>query len=212
MANPIDLVSVVTNKLENFRNKDQQVAAAVKLREEARVQLADAQKDLNDYIKTVSNLATEITSELSSTSLAEVETAPVADSLKAAEPTVDETLKKVEEPAKTAVSDESPVSDVKVTETGSKGAPTRKLDEKLIPVEEDDEPEIKVTPSKSGSGKATVAPNTLEAKEEIAEEPVVEKPAAKAEKPAPKVDEPAKKAPVSLGGLWDDDDDDDSVF
>lgn len=211
MANQIDLVSVVTNKLENFRQKDQQVAVAVKLREEARVQLADAQNDLNEYIKTVSNLATEITSELSSTSLAEVKAASVADSLKAVEPTVDETLKEVEEPAKTAVSDESSVSEVEVTATDSKGDPARKLDEKLSPVEEDEEPEIKVTPSKGGSGKATVS-NVLpvEVKEEITEEPVVEKP--KAEKPAPKIAEPAKKAPVSLGGLWDDDDDEDSVF
>jgi hypothetical protein len=136
MTNQIDLVTVVTNKLEDFRAKDHQVAVALEAREVSRAQLSEAQKDLSDYIASVSSLASEITTELSSKRLAAVETKTVADSLKPAEAAEEETVEKDVKPAKTTVSDESSVSKKAEAKAASPKAETASGVSKPQPAEE----------------------------------------------------------------------------
>lgn len=182
MTNQLDLLTVVRNMLADVREKTVQLADAQLALETSRARLIDSQKDLGNHIKTLNELSTEINSELSSINLAEDVEAAVADSLKTTEASVDETLEEVAEPAKTAASDESPVSEVELTTTGSKGGQGRKLTEKLAPALEDEDSESTVEP-----------------------EPKTETP--KASAASKKVAAPEKKVTAPVVGLWDDDDD-----
>lgn len=196
MANQIDLVTVVRNMLADVREKTTQLADAQVALDSSRAQLVESQKDLSDYIKTVNELATEITSELSSTSLAEVATEAVADSLKVAETVVDETLKETVEPAKTAVSDETPAYEAKLAVTSAKGSPVKSA-----------------KPALARSIEPEAAPVVLEdeaADEVVAPEPKVETP--KVDSSSKTAATPEKVSTAPVGGLWDDDDDDDGIF
>lgn len=191
MANQIDLVTVVRNMLADVREKTAQLNDAQVALDSSRTQLVESQKDLSDYIKTVNELATEITSELSSTNLAEVKEEAVADSLKADEPVKVETVTKDVEPAKIAVSDESPTSEVKASTSSSKSASSRVVTPELDAVIEDNSESVSV--------------------EKVADE--IAEPAPKVDSPkatvaSKKVAAPEKKVDTSpVGGLWDDDDD-----
>ena len=190
MTNQLDLLTVVRNMLADVREKTVQLADAQLALETSRARLIDSQKDLGNHIKTLNELSTEINSELSSISLAEDVEAAVADSLKTTEASVDETLAEVAEPAKTAASDESPVSEVELTITGSKGGPGRKLTEKLALVpEEEIEPAVDDEDSESA----------------VEPEPKAETP--KVSSASKKAAAPEKKVNAPVVGLWDDDDD-----
>lgn len=123
MTNQLDLVTVVRNMLADVREKTTQLADAQTALELSRARLVTSQKDLSDHIKTVNDLATEINSELSFTTLPKVEEEVVADSLKTVESAEDETLDEAVEPAKTAASDESPVSEEDDTDEDVEPAP-----------------------------------------------------------------------------------------
>lgn len=197
MTNQIDLVTVVRNMLADVREKTTQLADAQVALDGSRAQLVESQKDLSDYIKTVNELATEITSELSSTSLAEVATEAVADSLKIVKTVVVETVTKDVEPAKIAVSDESPAYEGNLTVTSAKGGPGKS-----------------VKPELARSIEPEAAPVVLE--DEVADEIVAPEPKAEPVKvaaPSKKAATPEKVSTAPVGGLWDDDDDDDdSIF
>ena len=127
MTKELDLVTVVTNKLKDFREKGTQVADALQALEISRGQLAKAQSDLSEYIAEVNILATEITTELSSAS---VEAVSVADSLSADDTQVDETLEENTKPSKTAVADESSATKKKAAKAiSTEDVTEEKLDE-----------------------------------------------------------------------------------
>lgn len=127
MTKELDLVTVVTNKLKDFREKGAQVADALQALEISRGQLAKAQSDLSEYIAEVNNLATEITTELSS---AGIEATTVADSLSTEESQVYETLEEGPKPSKTAASDESYAKKKKgAIPVATEDFPEEKLDE-----------------------------------------------------------------------------------
>jgi hypothetical protein len=99
MANQLDLLTVVKNKLADVREKTVQLADAQLALDTSRMQLVDAQEDLSEHIESLKTLASEITSELSFESFSEVKEDAVADSLKVTESAADETLTEDEEPA-----------------------------------------------------------------------------------------------------------------
>jgi hypothetical protein len=190
MANQLDLLTVVRNMLDDVREKTAQLADAQVALEASKARLSESQKDLRNHIRTLNELATEITSELSSTSLAEVKEEAVADSLSDSETAVDETLKESAKAAKTAASDESPETEVEPAITVSKSDSGQQLTPELAPVDDDEADDNEAV---------ELAPKTA------AKAPVSNKKTTATEKAVPE-----KKAPV-VSGLWDDDDDD-AVF
>lgn len=163
MANQLDLLTVVKNKLADVREKTVQLADAQLALDASRSQLTAAQQDLSEHIESLKTLASEISSELSFETLSEVKEDAVADSLKVVETAADETLIEDEELAETAVSDESPTSKkAEVKAATSKAPASRNSVAKSVPVEDedsstDDEDEVEELISKPSPAPKTTA-------------------------------------------------------